>query len=60
MLITETAMGLGSVWIGGFFQADTREILDIPKHVISIGVVYFGYPAEEKEPGTKYVEEAVY
>ena len=53
-------MGLGSVWIGGFDQAGIREILDIPEHVIPIGVVYFGYTAEEKEPRTKYVEEAVY
>ena len=60
MLIAATAMGLGSVWIGGFDAASIRAILDIPDHVAPIGVVYFGYPAESKEPRTQYLEEAVY
>ena len=60
MLIAATAMALGSVWIGGFDQTTIRAILDIPEHVFPIGVVYFGYPAESKEPRTKYIEEAVY
>jgi len=60
MLIAATAMGLGSVWIGGFDPSSIRAILDIPDHVVPIGVVYFGYPAESKEPRTQYLEEAVY
>ncbi len=60
MLIAATAMGLGSVWIGGFDAPSIRKILDIPEDVAVIGVAYFGYPAEQPEPRTKYVEEAVY
>jgi nitroreductase len=60
MHIAATAMGLGSVWIGGFDRAVIRELLNIPESVIPIGVVYFGYPAERPEPRTKYLEEAVH
>ena len=60
MLIAATAMGLGSVWIGGFDPPSIRKLLDIPEDVLPVGVVYFGYPAERKEPRTKYVEEAIY
>jgi nitroreductase len=60
MLIAATAMGLGSVWIGGFDPAAIRELLKIPESVVPVGVVYFGYPAEQREPRTKYLEAAVY
>lgn len=60
MLIAATAMGLGSVGIGGFNQSTMRTLLDIPEHVFPISVVYFGYPTEKKDRRTKYVEEAIY
>ena len=60
MLLAATAMGLGSVWIGGFDSDALRQALDIPSQVVPQAVVYFGYPAESKEPRTKYLEEAVY
>lgn len=60
MLIAATAMGLGSVWIGGFDAESIREILDIPDSIAVTGVVYFGYPAEQPEPRTQYIEEAVH
>lgn len=60
MLIAATAMGLGSVWIGGFNRGSIRKILDIPEHVVPVAIGYFGYPAEQKEPRTQYLEEAVY
>ena len=60
MLIAATAMGLGSVWIGGFDPSAIRELLNIPETVVPVGVVYFGYPAEEPGPRTKYLEAAVH
>jgi nitroreductase len=60
MLIAATAMGLGSVWMGGFDRDRLRAILNIPERVFPIGVVYFGYPAESWAPRTKYLDEAVY
>jgi nitroreductase len=60
MLIAAHAMGLGSVWIGGFDRDVVRKLLDIPEKIVPIGVVFIGYPAEQKEPRTKYLEEAVH
>ena len=60
MLIAATAMDLGTVWIGGFDPVLIRRILDIPSHVVPMGVIYVGYPAEHQEPRTQYLEDAVY
>jgi nitroreductase len=60
MMIAATAMGLGSIWIGSHDEAAVRKLLDIPDHIFVMNVVYFGYPDEQKKPGTKYNEEAVY
>jgi len=58
ILIAATELGLGSVWIGVHplpsVEKPVRQILDIPDHVTPLCVVYIGYPAEEKAPGTKY------
>lgn len=47
-------------WIGSFDMDAVRKLLDIPDHIYIMSVVYFGYPDEQKEPGTKYNAEAVY
>jgi nitroreductase len=60
MLIAATEMSLGSVWIGGFQPELVRKELNIPEKVSVIGIAYFGYPDEEKEPRTQYLEDAVY
>ncbi|MBN1250411.1 MAG: nitroreductase family protein [Anaerolineae bacterium] len=60
MLIAAPALGLGGVWIGGFTPSAIRDLLNIPDSVVPVGVVYFGYPAEEHEPRTKYLDEAVH
>lgn len=60
MLIAATALGLGSVWVGGFEAEPIRKILDIPSKIHVQAVVYLGYPAEQPEPRTKYLEAAVY
>ncbi len=60
MLLAATAMGLGSVWVGGFDADALRRLLDIPEDVHPIGVIYLGYPAESPEPRTQYLEEAVH
>ncbi len=49
-----------AIWIGGFDPPSIRKLLDIPEHVVPVGIVYFGYPAERKAPRTQYLEEAIY
>jgi nitroreductase len=60
LLIAAPALGLGTVWVGGFDAATLRGILDMPDNVRPIAVIYVGYPAESHPPRTQYVEEAVY
>lgn len=64
ILIAATSMGLGSVWIGIYPVESNikplKKILNMPEHVIPLGIVYVGYPAEEKEARTRFNEKTVY
>lgn len=57
-------MGLGSVWIGIYpleSNVNTlKKMLNIPKYVTPLGIVFVGYPAEEKESRTRFDEKRVY
>ena len=58
MLLAATGMGLGGVWIGvtplKILARGVAKLLDLPGHVVPLGVVYIGHPAETKEPRTQY------
>ncbi len=58
MLIAAPGLSLGTVWIGihpwPSMEQAVRAILDIPEEVIPLGLVYAGYPGEEKAPRTNY------
>lgn len=64
ILIAATSLGLGTVWIGIYPSAGNvkilKEMLNMPEHVTPLGIVYVGYPAEEKEARTRYDEKRVY
>lgn len=64
ILIAATSMGLGSVWIGIYpLESNIRplkKILNIPEYVTPLGIVYVGYPAEEKEARTRFNEKRIY
>ncbi|MDF2543748.1 MAG: putative dehydrogenase/NAD(P)H nitroreductase [Herbinix sp.] len=64
MLIAAVELGLGSVWIGLYPEMNkckpVSKVLNIPEYVIPMSIVYFGYPAEFKEPRTQYNEKRVY
>ena len=60
MLLASVALELGSVWVGGSDPKKIRKILDIPENVHPMGLVYFGYPNEEKPARTQYREQAVH
>lgn len=64
MLIAAAGLGLGAVWIGvhpieSRIRA-LRSLFNIPEHVVPLCVVYVGYPAEEKDPRTRYNSERIY
>ena len=56
ILIAATSIGLGTVWIGVYpIESNIKplkNILNIPEFVTPLGIVYVGYPAEEKEART--------
>ena len=60
MMLAAVEMGLGSLWIGDYNRKGVREFLNIPEGVEPVSIVYFGYPAEQKKPVTRYKAEAVY
>jgi nitroreductase len=64
ILIAATALGLGSVWIGVHpvveFVRVVREIICLPRHVTPLGLIYIGYPAEEKPARNQYDEKRVH
>ncbi|MCB2299551.1 nitroreductase family protein [Clostridium tagluense] len=64
ILIAATSIGLGSVWIGVYpIESNikpVKKILNIPEHVTPLGIVYLGYPAEEKEARARLDEKRVY
>jgi nitroreductase len=64
ILIAATSMGLGSVWIGVYpIESNikpVKKMLNMPEHVTPLGIVYLGYPAEEKEARTRFNEKRVY
>jgi nitroreductase len=64
ILIAAAGMGLGSVWLGVYPLESRveaiRKVLNMPATVTPLGVVYVGYPAEQKEARTQYDERRVY
>ena len=64
ILVAATGLGLGTVWIGvhpvAEFVKVVREVVDLPKHVTPLCIIYVGYPAEEKPARTQYDEHRVY
>jgi len=58
ILITATAKGLGTVWLGVYPEEERitgiQELLGLPKHIIPLGIVSIGYPAEKKPRANRY------
>jgi len=58
LLIAAVELGLGTVWVGvhpvAEFVRIVRQIVGLPRHVIPLGLIYVGYPAEEKPARTRY------
>ena len=63
ILLAPTALGLGSIWVGvhpvTIFSRQVSHILNLPKGVTPLNLIYIGYPAETKEPRTQYEEARV-
>jgi nitroreductase len=51
LALAATAEGLGTCWIGAFYQDQVREVLGIPESAKVIELMTLGYPADS--PRTK-------
>ena len=60
IMIAAPTLSLGTVCIGGFDPRKVKEQLAIPDDIEAVGMLYIGYPAEEKPPRTKYLAAAVH
>ena len=49
MTLKATEEGLGTCWIGSFYEDKVKEILGIPKEVKVVELLTLGYPASEPE-----------
>lgn len=60
MILQAVELGLGSCWIGAFYQDKVKEILDIPEDCKVVTLLPLGYPAGQGKPKTrKKIEEVV-
>jgi nitroreductase len=63
ILLGAVDIGLGAVWLGvtPIKQAVGKmsKALNLPDHIVPLGVAYIGYPDEEKEPRTQFTDDMV-
>ncbi len=50
MTLVAASLGLGSCWIGAFYEDQVKEILGVPGEVRVVALLSLGYPAEMPAP----------
>ncbi len=64
MLLAAHAQGLGAVWLGVFPRdervAPLRALAGLPEHVLPIGLMAVGVPAETREAPDRYEADKVH
>ena len=50
MVLTAAADGLGTCWIGAFYEEEVKKILNIPPEVRVVALLPLGYPDESPHP----------
>ena len=53
MLLAAQALGLGTCWVGDFYDEEVRQIFKIPEEYGVMAVIALGVPAETAEDGPK-------
>ncbi len=59
LVLTATAFGLGTCWIGAFDEAKIKKLLDVPANVKVVALTPIGYPADKEGFGGKLVKTLV-
>ena len=64
LLLALSMSGLGGVWLGVHPREDRiahlRSLFELPEHILPVGVVAAGYPAEKHPPRTRFSETRVH
>jgi nitroreductase len=60
MMLVAHENGLGSVWVGAFYEDAVSEILKLPTNLRPVAIVSVGYPSKIPSPPPRVSrEEAV-
>lgn len=59
MALAAVAEGLGTCWIGAFYEDKVKEILNIPQEIKVVELLALGYPAEDPAPREKHPLERI-
>ena len=49
MTLAAVELGLGTCWVGAFFEEEVKKILKIPKEIRTVELLTLGYPKEKKD-----------
>lgn len=62
MTLQAAELGLGTCWIGAFYEDEVKKLLGIPKAVRVVGLLPLGYPedASPKQKNRMQLEELVH
>lgn len=51
MALTAHDIGLGTCWLGAFYEDQVKELLGVPRDGVRVvGILTVGHPAERKTP----------
>jgi len=50
MLLTSYSIGLGTCWVGAFYEEEVRKILKLPANVRPLALITIGQPGERPPP----------
>ena len=64
ILLQATEEGLGAVWCGVYPREErmeaVRELLQIPKNILPLALIPFGYPAKKQEQNKRFNPDRVH
>jgi len=59
MVLQATAEGLGTCWIGAFYEEEVKKVLNIPPEVRVVALLPMGYPDESPFPRPRKVKDEI-
>jgi len=61
MLLAAHSLGLGTCWVGAFYENEVRQVLGIPPDIRPVAIVPIGRPAESlRPPRRRSLEEIIH